>query len=333
MPDYTRRELTRLLLAAAAVAASPAPLAKAFAAAEGEGELFSIALASWSFHMALWRGEMEAGELPGLAKSLGVEALEWTSKTFRPLSGGRELMFQAPPAAFFNQLRAAADDAGVSNQVLGAGGPYYLATADRTVLNEALDFFLQYVEPAQVLGCNVLRAELYCDLPQGPGREGEAKKRAMEGLQALLDKTADSGLVINVENHHGVSSQAAWLADLIVSMDHPRLGLTVDTNNFRIDQPMPYRADPDQLPRYEDRYQGLEILMPLANWVSVKTYAFDSTGYEASMNYPRIMDIIRASGYRGHLSIEYEGAGDPLDGVRKSVEMLDKLQRHFFEEA
>src|SRR5688500_6239300 len=42
----------------------------------------------------------------------------------------------------------------------------------------------------------------------------------------------------------------------------------------------PYAADRAALPRYVDRYRGLEILMPLANWVSAKTHTFDSTGYE-----------------------------------------------------
>ena len=92
----------------------------------------------------------------------------------------------------------------------------------------------------------------------------------MEGLHLLLDKTADSALTINVENHHGISSQPEWLADLVRSMDSARIGLSADTNNFRIDQDMPYDRNFDQLPRYVDRYEGLETLMPLANWVSAK---------------------------------------------------------------
>lgn len=328
MTDYSRRDFNRLLLAATAVAGSQRLFANTDPAGD-KVQFWPIAVASWSFHMALWRGEMHARDLPQLVKALGVSAIEWTSKTFRPLSGGRELMFQAPPAAFCDELRTAADDAGVASEVLGAGGPYYLATPDMSVRNKALDFFLQYVEPAQRLGCRILRAELYSDLPRAPDRDQEAKKWAVEGLHQLLDRTAGSGLIINVENHHGVSSQSAWLVDLLASMDHPRLGLTADTNNFRIDQDMPYQARTDQLPRYEDRYQGLKTLMPFANWVSVKTFAFDSTGHEATMDYPRILKIIRDSGYQGHLAIEYEGAGDTLEGVRASVQMLQLVQRYF----
>ncbi len=330
MPDYSRRAFTQSMMALAAMAASPVPLAAGGPNALRNGATpFRIALASWSFHMPLWRGQMKAADLARRAATMEVDALEWSAKTFRDLRGGRELMYQVPPAAFFEQLRRTCDSEGVRNRVLSVGGPYYLSTADKTVLRKALDFYRQYVEPARQLGCDILRAELYCDLPDGPGREEEAKKRAMEGLHALLDATSDSGLTINVENHHGISSRPEWLADLVRSMNHPRLGLTADINNFRTDLNMPYDADPDQLPRYEDRYSGLETLLPLANWMSAKTYAFDQTGYEISINYPRIVRLMRDSGYSGYMAVEYEGAGEPEEGVRQSVAMLRKLQRHF----
>lgn len=68
--------------------------------------------------------------------------------------------------------------------------------------------------------------------------------------------------------------------------------------------------------------------MPLATWVSAKTYTFDNTGYEIAFDYPRIIQIILKSGYSGPLSIEYEGNENPADGVRHSVNMLRRLQEH-----
>lgn len=44
------------------------------------------------------------------------------------------------------------------------------------------------------------------------------------------------------------------------------------------------------------RHRGLEILMPFTNWVSTKTCAFNSTGYELAPNYPRFIEIIRRRG-------------------------------------
>jgi sugar phosphate isomerase/epimerase len=281
--------------------------------------------------MQLWRGEVKAHDLPKLARELGVDALEWTAKTFRSLNGGQAVMFQAPPQDFFHGLRTASDAAGVSTRVFNVGGPFFLASGDKRQQQKALDFVLQYVEPAGILGADILRTELYFDGERTPGWQKEAMSRAVEGLDILLEKTEGTGLTINVENHHGISSQPQWLAELVKALDHPRFGLTVDTNNFRTDLDNPYDKDADSVPRYVDRYQGLETLMPLANWVSAKFYAFDSTGYEISMDYPRILDVILRSGYSGYISVEYEGEGEPMAGVRKSIDMLHKLREHFDE--
>jgi len=331
MSNISRRRFNRIMvLGGLSVVSAPSLLA---AVGPGTGEagdrLYDIAFSSWCFHLPLWRGELKAQGLPGIARDLGVDALEWTAKTFRDLKGGSEMMYQVPPERYFHTLRKAADDAGVQNKVINVGGPFFLASGDDAIQQQALDFIMQYVEPARILGCDTLRTELYYDGERVPGWEQEAGQQAAEGVQRLLEKTADSGLVINVENHHGISSYPEWLASLVRTVDSPRFALTVDTNNFRVDQDNPYDQDPSALPEYVDRYEGLRTLMPFANWVSAKCYAFDSTGYEIAMDYPRIVEIILASGYRGYISVEYEGAGDPKEGVRQSVEMFRALRRHF----
>jgi L-ribulose-5-phosphate 3-epimerase len=324
----TRRGINRAL-GFGALSASPVLSALASRSEQAPVLPYDIAFSSWCFHMPLWRGELKAQSLPGIARDLGVNALEWTSKTFRDLKGGRELMFQAPAGSFFEDLRRATVDADVQSKVLNVGGPFFLASADASVQQKALDFIMQYVEPAKTLGCDIVRAELYYDGERRQGWERHAAERAAEGIQRLLEATRGSGLAINVENHHGISSHPEWLAGLVRDIDNPRFGLTVDTNNFRVDQDNPYDQDLSSLPDYVDRYRGLEALMPYASWVSAKCYAFDSTGHEFSMDYPRIVDIVLASGYRGYISVEYEGDGAPLDGVRQSVDMLRSLRSHF----
>lgn len=239
-------------------------------------------------------------------------------------------MFQAPPNTFFSDLRKSSDDAGVNNRVLSAGGPFYIAGETSKTRNAAHDYYLQYVEGAEILGCETLRMELYCDAPAGPDRQSKAKDLALQGLREMLEKTSGSGLKLAVENHHGISSQPEWLADLVRSVNSPRLGLSADTNNFRTDQHMPYNRDFDSLPSYVDRYEGLVTLLPLANWVSAKFYAFDGTGYEQSVDYLRIIKMALQNNDRKLVfSIEYEGGGDPWKGVEASASLLKRLQAVF----
>ena len=292
-------------------------------------ELFKLALMTWTFRMPLMKGELKAHELPALArKELGIDTLEWSSKTFRDLSAGHHVMHEVPPPDFLRRLRQALDDEGSRIEVLGVGGPAYLGHVEEAGRLEALEFFRKWVEPAQLLGAPQIRCEVYTNVPAGENRYQRALEATVDGLQRLLTATADSGIQLLVENHHGISSNPRWLAEVVRTIDDPRLGVTADTNNFRTDLHMPYQRDFDSFPQYEDRHAGLQLLMPLARWVSAKTYAFDATGYEVSLDYTRILDIILGSGYRGYLSIEYEGGGDPLEGARQSVEMFRRLRDH-----
>lgn len=329
MSAYRRREINKWLLAGMSLLATPSLTGSVAANIAKVEPLENLAFSSWCFHRPLWRGEMKAWSLPALARSMDIDTLEWTAKTLRNLRDGRDRMYQAPPSTFFEKLRKAADDSGVHSQVLNVGGPFFLASADRDTQLKAVEFVLQYIEPAKILGCNILRTELYFDGEHKPGWKTEARKHAVEGLQILLEKTRESGLVINIENHHGISSQPDWLVSIFEAVNSPRLGLTVDTNNFRIDQDNPYDRDMDSLPQYVDRYTAIEKLMPLANWISAKFYAFDSTGYEIALDYPRIIDIIINSRYSGHISVEYEGTGDPTEGLRSSLAMLRNMRRHY----
>jgi hypothetical protein len=111
--------------------------------------------------MPLWRGELKARALPGIARDLGIDALEWTSRTFRDLNGGRELMFEAPAQSCFQDLRREINEVGVQNKLLNVGGSFFLASGDAAVRQQALNFIMQYVEPARSLGCDILRAQLY----------------------------------------------------------------------------------------------------------------------------------------------------------------------------
>ena len=146
MKNYTRRQFNRGLLAGVGSMALTPILSTAAAGQESgnsAGNIYKIAVMSWSFHMALWRGQMKATELPEVARSLGVDVLEWTAKTFRDLKAGPEAMFRAPPPAFFHELRRASDAVGVHNKVMSAGGPFFLASVDSREQQKALDYFLQ----------------------------------------------------------------------------------------------------------------------------------------------------------------------------------------------
>ena len=75
-----------------------------------------------------------------------------------------------------------------------------------------------------------------------------------------------------------------------------------------------------------DRYLGVEELMPFAKGVSAKTNVFDDKGNEAKIDYVRMMKIIKKSGFKGIIGVEYEGPVlSEYDGIRATKKLLERV--------
>ena len=98
--------------------------------------------------------------------------------------------------------------------------------------------------------------------------------------------------------------------------DHPRVGTLPDFGNFQIGPLESY-----------DRYRGVAELLPWAKAVSAKSHEFDAEGNEVRTDYARMLAIVAASGYRGHVGIEYEGDehSEP-EGIRLTRDLLLRVR-------
>jgi len=75
-----------------------------------------------------------------------------------------------------------------------------------------------------------------------------------------------------------------------------------------------------------DRYLGTQELMPFAKGVSAKTNVFDENGNEAKMDYVRLFKIVKDSGFKGIVGIEYEGPKlSEYDGIKATKKLLEKV--------
>ena len=72
-----------------------------------------------------------------------------------------------------------------------------------------------------------------------------------------------------------------------------------------------------------DRYKGVKEMMPFAKGVSAKSYDFDSKGNCVETDYKKMLKIVKDSGFRGYIGIEYEGSklGEE-EGIKKTKELL-----------
>jgi len=287
------------------VAAGQQPGARAAGAAgavrAGAEPPFTISLAEWSLHKALFDGTLGADDFPRVAKhDFGIDAIEHVSVFLKDhVNDPRRLA----------GLRRRADDLGVTSLLIMVDGEGALGDADDAARAAAIENHLKWLHAAQVLGCHSIRVNAY-----GSGTPEEHAADAADSLHRLAQR--GDGLNVIVENHGGLSSNGEWLAGVMRRANDPHVGTLPDFGNFRIDEQHEY-----------DRYQGVEQMLPFAKAVSAKSYGFDAAGLETTIDYPRMLALVLASGYHGHVGIEYEG--DKLserDGIAATLGLLKRLQ-------
>jgi L-ribulose-5-phosphate 3-epimerase len=71
-----------------------------------------------------------------------------------------------------------------------------------------------------------------------------------------------------------------------------------------------------------DTYRELEAIAPYTVMVHAKTYFGGGVWYTLDIDYDRVFKILRDAGFKGWISLEYEGREDYSTGVKKSRDLL-----------
>ena len=72
-----------------------------------------------------------------------------------------------------------------------------------------------------------------------------------------------------------------------------------------------------------DIYKGISEMMPRAFGVSAKSYDFNSEGFETSIDYNRMLKIVKDQNYKGFIGVEYEGNRlSEIEGIKATKNLL-----------
>ena len=137
--------------------------------------------------------------------------------------------------------------------------------------------------------------------------EDEGFKWCIDGIQQCLAKAEECGVLLALENHWGLARTPEGLLRIINAIPSPWLGVLMDTGNF-----------------LEDPYPKLRQIAPRTVFVQAKTYYGGGEWYTLDLDYARVARILADVGYKGYVSLEFEGKEAPESGVRKSLETLRK---------
>jgi len=228
--------------------------------------------------------------------------------------------FPSADKAYAKDLLKRTEDIGVKNNLIMIDTAGSLGELDEERRKAAVEKHYQWVEAAEILGCQAIRVNA-----RGNGSDLDVAHATTNSLITLCRFAADYGINVIVENHGGYSSRAPWLTSVIRNTGMINCGILPDLGNFVVG-----RGEGGE--RY-DIYQGVREFMPLAKGVSAKTNDFDEEGNETTKDYYKLLKIVKDSGFRGIIGIEYEGRNlGPDEGVRATKELLIKAGKAVMEE-
>jgi len=267
--------------------------------------LFKVSLGEWALHRALFGKSMKHFDVAKVAKcECGIDAIEYSAQFF---------MDKADDKEYLRELKSHASDNGVTAVLITVDGQGKLGDPDLAQRRQAATNHHKWVDAAKLLGCHSIRVNAFSDEQLSPD---EQAKLVVDGLRPLVEFGAQRGINVIVENHGGLSSNGAWMVQVIKGVDLPTCGTLPDFGNFSTQPGSAY-----------DRYQGVAEMMPYAKGVSAKSYGFDSQGNETTIDYRKMLKIVVEAGYRGYLGIEYEGDTlTELDGIRATKRLIETIR-------
>ncbi len=268
---------------------------------------FKISLAEWSLHRTLQEGKMTNLDFPAKAKNeFGISAVEYVNQFFKD---------KAKDQTYLAELKKRCDDNDVTSVLIMCDGEGAMADLNADKRKTAVENHYKWVEAAKFLGCHSIRVNCY-----GEGSAEEVAKAGMDGLRLLSEFAAQLNINVIVENHGGHSSNGQWLSNVIAGVNLLNCGTLPDFGNFCL------KREKDTCAEYYDRYKGVTEMMPFAKGVSAKSYDFDENGNCIETDYAKMLPIVKAASYKGHIGIEYEGNKlSEDDGIKATKKLLERL--------
>ena len=274
---------------------------------ENAAAIQGITLAQWSFHRELLSGQMTHLDFIRVSGEMGFDGVEYVNQFFKDKSES---------LSYLDTMNQVAAEAGVKQILIMIDGEGHLGDLDETKRTQAIENHKKWVRAAQQLGCHSIRVNAH-----GEGSADEVMEAVVDALGKLADYAQEYGINVLVENHGGYSSNGAWLAEVMRKVNRENCGTLPDFGNFCLKREGGAMWGTTCLEEY-DKYLGVEEMMPFASAVSAKSYDFDENGEETTIDYKRMLDIIKSHPYNGYIGVEYEGN---QYSEREGIELTKRL--------
>lgn len=297
MPKSTRRQFLNSAVAAGAALAAMPNSSSAIEPVRRTGKPhLALSLAAYSFNrqLDLKKPSMTLDQFVDLAASLEVDAVEPTS-----------YYFPETTPSYLAHLKGKCTKLGLD--ISGTPVRNDFCTPDAAKLRRDVDHVKKWVEHASRLGAKTIRI-FAGNVAKGDTLE-KAQARCVETIQEACDYAGQYGIYLALENHGGITSTLDQILAIVTAVKHDWFGVNLDTGNFHTPDP----------------YSDIAKLAPYAVVVQIKTEIHRTGMEKEGADLSRLLDILRAVGYRGYVALEYEAKEDPRIAVPRHIATLKKL--------
>jgi sugar phosphate isomerase/epimerase len=259
----------------------------------GESRM-KIALNFYSFNTPLLDGSETLESLIDYCSDTGFAAIDLTGYYFKAYP-------QAPSDEYLSHIKYHAFRQGI--QFSGTGVRNDFTLTDEAALEKEKQRVKDWVVVAAKLGAPALRIFTGGGVPPGCTRE-ETARRVAKAIDECGEFARQYGVILAVQNHNDFLKTAEDVEELFALIHTEAAGLMVDIGSYRTD---PYR-EIEQTAKYAVSWQIKESVY--------------IRGIETPTDIPRIMQIIRRSGYRGYVPVETLGKGAERERVKEMFEQI-----------
>jgi sugar phosphate isomerase/epimerase len=249
---------------------------------------------AYSYGSYLGKGKMTMEQFIVEAANLGVLGVDITT-----------YWLKSTEPAYLASLRNFAYRHGMPFSGLAIGAD--LCQPEGPKRKEVVETVRKWVDATELAGASHLR--VFGDkLPAGATEE-QGVQWVVETMKPACEYAASKGVILGLETHSGLSTRADNIVAILRGVDSPYAGCNLDISNFR-----------------ENPYEQIRTCLPYATHAHIRDFYGEP---KKPLDLDRIWRMFAQSGYKGYMSVEYEGEEDAMSGVPKLINKIKPLCRKY----
>jgi sugar phosphate isomerase/epimerase len=212
--------------------------------------------------------------------------------------------FSSTGVQYLETFRAALEKTNTKIVNIAVDGEDSFYDSDAALRKKAIDFAKKWIDVAVAVGAPSVRVHNAKAKDSPPHLQ-----RTVDSLKSVAEYGVSKNVVVNLENDDRLSEDPFFLVKVIEAVGSPYL------------RALPDFANSMQTRDADFNYRAVETMFRHAYCIChVKDGETPSAGKPFSIDLAKTFGILKASGYQGYCSIEFDGQDDPNEPTARLVE-------------